>query len=113
MRHHLRTLLILLTRLVAFGLGIIAANLASAGLRGPAPSYIIPMPDGDLGNWVFVAGTYDGANWNIYRNGALAASVPSTHGALNITNRWSIGSRSNPNPAANPAGRPAPHLEAS
>jgi hypothetical protein len=56
----------------------------------------VQIPAGDIGNWVFLAGTYDGANWNLYRNGVLAASVPSSNGALDVTNRWSIGSRSNP-----------------
>ena len=47
----------------------------------------------------FLAGTYDGANWNLYRNGVLVGSVaPSTgdNGALDVTNRWTIGSRSDP-----------------
>jgi len=56
----------------------------------------VQIPEGDIGNWVFLAGTYDGANWNLYRNGVLAASVPSSNGALDVTNRWSIGSRSDP-----------------
>src|SRR5262249_16935093 len=54
------------------------------------------IPGGDIGNWVFLAGTYDGANWNLYRNGVLVSSVPSASGAQDVTNRWSIGSRSNP-----------------
>src|SRR5207237_8491121 len=55
-----------------------------------------PMPEEDLGKWVFLAGTYDGANWNLYRNGTLVASLPSTHGAISPTppDRWSVGSRS-------------------
>jgi hypothetical protein len=56
----------------------------------------VQIPDGDIGNWVFLAGTYDGANWNLYRNGVLAASFSSPNGALDVTNRWSIGSRSDP-----------------
>lgn len=59
-----------------------------------------PIPDGDLGNWVFLAGTYDGSNWNLYRNGVLASSVSSIHGAKAIASRWSIASRSNPSAAA-------------
>jgi Concanavalin A-like lectin/glucanases superfamily/Immunoglobulin domain len=54
------------------------------------------IPEGDIGHWVFLAGTYDGANWNLYRNGVLAASFPSPNAALDVTNRWSIGSRSDP-----------------
>ncbi len=61
---------------------------------------LVPMPPGDIGNWVFLVGTYDGANWNLYRNGVLAGSVPSANGALDVTSRWSIGSRSGPAPDA-------------
>ena len=69
-------------------------------------SAVFQIPDGDFNNWVFVAGTYDGANWKLYRNGVLAATVASTHGALDITNRWSIGSRTDPNPLVAPAANP-------
>ncbi len=54
------------------------------------------MPPEDLGKWVFLAGTYDGANWNLYRNGSLVAVATNTHGAIAPTppDRWSVGSRS-------------------
>ncbi|HEX3359325.1 MAG TPA: LamG-like jellyroll fold domain-containing protein, partial [Tepidisphaeraceae bacterium] len=55
-----------------------------------------PIPDGDIGNWVFIAGTFDGANWNLFRNGKLVASIPADpldSGALDVTNAWTIGSR--------------------
>lgn len=58
-----------------------------------------PMPEGDLGNWVFLAGTDDGTNWNLYRNGVLVASLPSTRGARTLASRWSVGSRSDPSEA--------------
>lgn len=64
-----------------------------------------PIPEGDIGNWVFLAGTYDGANWNLYRNGALVASVASANGAVDVTNRWSIGAKSDAN--ENPGGSEA------
>jgi hypothetical protein len=51
------------------------------------------IPDGDLGNWVFLAGTFDGTSWNLYRNGILAATFASTNGAVNVTNSWTIGAR--------------------
>jgi hypothetical protein len=57
-----------------------------------------PIPPGDVGNWVFIAGTYDGAAWNLYRNGQLVAQTVTSQGALDVTNRWSIGSRSGPSP---------------
>jgi hypothetical protein len=54
------------------------------------------VPPGDVGNWVFIAGTWDGANWNLYRNGLLVAQYPDTTGPVAVTNRWSVGSRSDP-----------------
>jgi hypothetical protein len=57
-----------------------------------------PIPPGDVGNWVFVAATYDGSAWNLYRNGQLVATTPSAQGAVDVTNRWSIGARTAPSP---------------
>jgi hypothetical protein len=51
------------------------------------------IPDGDLGNWVFLAGTFDGGSWKLYRNGVLAATFASTNGAVDVTNAWTIGAR--------------------
>lgn len=59
------------------------------------------IPDGDLGNWVHLVGTYDGEQWNLYRNGLLAAQTPDNAGALEITDfNWSVGADSSPNPGA-------------
>ena len=57
-----------------------------------------PIPPGDIGNWVFLAGTCDGSTWNLYRNGALVATAPvdtadGAIGAYNITGPWTVGSR--------------------
>jgi len=58
-----------------------------------------PAPPGDLGHWVFLAGTYDGANWNLYRNGALVAQYADGGvGPSQVNHPWSVGARSNPNP---------------
>ena len=56
------------------------------------------MPETDLNNWVFLAGTYDGTAWNLYRNGQLIASTPSVNGAAATVNvsRWTMGSRFGP-----------------
>jgi hypothetical protein len=40
-----------------------------------------------------LAGTYDGANWNLYRNGALAATVADPTGAVMVDAAWAIGAR--------------------
>jgi hypothetical protein len=41
-------------------------------------------------------GTYDGANWKLYRNGVLVATQASAVGALIVSNaNWAIGSTGN------------------
>ena len=55
------------------------------------------LATGDIGNWVFVAGTYDGANWNLYRYDQLIAGpAPGPSGAVTNDAPWSIGSRGDP-----------------
>ena len=67
-------------------------------------SAVFPAPAGDISHWVFLAGTFDGANWNLYRNGNLVAQFPgsfpdgSGSGPTALNHPWSVGSRSNPNP---------------
>jgi hypothetical protein len=71
---------------------------------GNNPGYVsavFPAPPGDIGHWVYLVGTFDGANWNLYRNGALAASFTDpleTPGPAPVSIPWAVGSRSNPNP---------------
>jgi len=56
------------------------------------------IPPGDIGNWVFLAGTCDGSNWKLYRNGQLVATVPldtddGDSGPQIVAQKWTIGSR--------------------
>lgn len=54
------------------------------------------VPAADFGSWVYLAGTYDGANWNLFRNGTLLASVADSVGAVTVDNAgWAIGSTGN------------------
>ncbi len=57
-------------------------------------SVLVPMPEGDIGNWVFLAGTYDGTEWSLYRNGKKIGTKASAIGALVTTNAWAIGAQS-------------------
>ena len=88
-----------ITRGDTYGTGYYYELGASDGLLGATGYYesvTTPFPAGDLGNWVFLVGTYDGTSWNLYRNGQLAASLVSVYGPADVTNNWAIGSRSNP-----------------
>jgi len=54
------------------------------------------IPAEDLGgvNWIHLAGTWDGANWNLFRNGVLVASVADPAGPSPIGNaNWAVGAR--------------------
>jgi hypothetical protein len=53
-----------------------------------------PIPAGDLGQWVFLAGVYDGTEWNLYRDGVLVGTSGLTmQGAVPAKNsQWAIGS---------------------
>lgn len=77
-----------------------SGNFYEVGSGGGVPyvSAYFPMPPGDLGNWVFLAGTWDGTNWNLFRNGTLVKAELANNGAYDVTNRWVIGSRSDPQP---------------
>jgi hypothetical protein len=56
-----------------------------------AAMYTIPAADLNGSNWVYLVGTYDGTNWNIYRNGVLEASQAGV-GSIAIPDAdWAIG----------------------
>jgi hypothetical protein len=56
--------------------------------------YPIPVEDLGQGQWVHLAGTWDGSRWNLYRNGVLVAAAEDSTGALPVDNaNWAIGAR--------------------
>jgi hypothetical protein len=61
------------------------------GGSGPTYGASIAVPNGDVGVWNHLAGTYDGTNWRLYRNGVVVASVPATVGAVTVSADWVIG----------------------
>lgn len=52
-----------------------------------------PMPAEDVGQWVHLAGVYDGAAWRLYRNGQEVASNTDPTGVLPVNAPWAIGAR--------------------
>jgi len=72
-----------------YSVGVSDGGSADAAAR-------FPIPDGDPGNWVFLAGTYDGTAWTLYRNGVPVATKVSANGATANDAPWSVGSRSDP-----------------
>ncbi len=57
-----------------------------------AANYAVPA--GDLGGsaWVYLAGTYDGTHWQLYRNGTLVGTQASATGALPVDlGDWAVG----------------------
>jgi hypothetical protein len=57
-----------------------------------------PVPAGDIGHWVFLAGKFNGAYWEIFRNGVLVAyvladSADGDVGPVLPAQDWTIGSR--------------------
>ncbi|MFN8471119.1 MAG: LamG-like jellyroll fold domain-containing protein [Anaerolineae bacterium] len=47
----------------------------------------------DVGQWVHLAGVYDGFNWRLYRNGVQVATTSDSVGAVPVNADWAIGSR--------------------
>ena len=54
-----------------------------------------PIPAGDVGSWVYLAGVYDGSYWKLYRNGMLVNEASQPHGAVQVDDAWAIGSAGN------------------
>ncbi len=52
-----------------------------------------PIPAEDVGNWVYLVGTYNGTNYTLYHNGAQVGSVANAVGAVPVNLGWAIGSR--------------------
>ncbi len=55
----------------------------------------MPIPAGDVGTntWVHLAGTWDGTQWNLYRNAVLENSFADSTGPRDMTVGWAIGAR--------------------
>lgn len=71
-----------------------AYQIASYNSVNHKAEYTIPSEDLGTGAWVHLAGTYDGTNWNLYRNGVRVATTADSTGALLVNNaNWAVGAR--------------------
>src|SRR6185503_7505670 len=51
-----------------------------------------PMPEGDIGNWVHLAATFNGSTWTLYRNGQAIGSKAGLV-SVQVNTNWAIGAR--------------------
>lgn len=54
-----------------------------------------PIPDEDIGTWVHLAGSYDGAVWKLYRNGIKVRESIEATGVLQVNANWAIAAAGN------------------
>jgi len=74
-------------------LRIDAGKYEVASWKGTTYGTSATIPSGDVGNWVFLVGLYDGTAWKLYRNGSLLASTNASTGAMTVGANWAIGAR--------------------
>ncbi|HYT59113.1 MAG TPA: LamG-like jellyroll fold domain-containing protein [Haliangiales bacterium] len=77
---------------------VVGSSVFTNGIGTNTHSASFAVPAGDLGgaNWVHLVGTYDGANWKLFRNGAPVATNAAPVGALLVNEGdWAIGSTGN------------------
>lgn len=74
--------------------GLASARYQVGSWNGIESGVSWPVPVGDYGSWVHLAGTYDGVRWKLFRNGAQVASLVKTVGSVLVNNAdWAIGAR--------------------
>ncbi|MDB6066279.1 MAG: hypothetical protein JWR26_2487 [Pedosphaera sp.] len=57
------------------------------------PTATFGVPAGDIGNWVHVAGVYNGSTWILYRNGVSVKTNSAGIGPMTMAADWAVGAR--------------------
>jgi hypothetical protein len=74
-------------------LRVFAGHYQAGSWDGMDHAVSAPIPREDAGEWVHLAGVYDGSHWRLYRNGRELASDPDPVGAVRVEGPWAIGAR--------------------
>jgi hypothetical protein len=74
-------------------LRIFAGNYQVGSWDGVDHGVSARIPSEDAGQWVHLAGVYDGTHWRLYRNGELVASKADPVGVVAVDAPWAIGAR--------------------
>ena len=67
------------------------SNIQVGSYNGSTRCASASLDASDLGQWITFTGTYDGTNWNLYKDGVLIASSASSVGAVTVNADWVIG----------------------
>jgi len=74
-------------------LRVFAGHYQAGSWDGVDHGVSAPIPREDSGEWVHLAGVYDGSHWRLYRNGKELSSDPDPVGAVPVEGPWAIGAR--------------------
>jgi hypothetical protein len=74
-------------------LRVFAGQYQIGSWNGMSHGASMSIPREDAGQWVHLAGVYDGTRWRLYRNGEEVASTPDSVGAVPVKAPWAIGAR--------------------
>ena len=61
-----------------------------------------PILEEDIGTWIHLTGTFDGAAWRLYRNATEVDQLQTAKGRFPFEASWSIGGRVPINPTGEP-----------
>ena len=72
-------------------LQIVDGRYGVGSWNGSGIGAYLPVPAGDIGNWVHLAGVYTGTTWILYRNGVQVSNNVEPLGSIQVNANWAIG----------------------